>query len=197
MRRILLFLLFCHVLCGVAAQSGHAYPMAAADRGRMERAIQEYNKKHYRKSNDQLLQLSKLYPNNPDIYFYLGLNAVKRDFNATGIRRNFTRVIQLAPDYPDAVAHYYMGIIHYTDNQFDQAVDQFNQYFTLANSHGTPESDALYMEASNYLYWSQFLAEAYRHIAPYNPHVVAGVSSPEDELLPFFTHDGSQCFFLR
>ena len=133
MRRILLFLLFCHVLCGVAAQSVHAYPMAAADRGRMERAIQEYNKKHYRKSNDQLLQLSKLYPNNPDIYFYLGLNAVKRDFNATGIRRNFTRVIQLAPDYPDAVAHYYMGIIHYTDNQFDQAVDQFNQYFTLAD----------------------------------------------------------------
>lgn len=197
MRRILLLLLFCHVLCSVAAQSVHAYPMAAADRGRMERAIQEYNKKHYRKSNDQLLQLSKLYPNNPDIYFYLGLNAVKRDFNATGIRRNFTQVIQLAPDYPDAVAHYYMGIIHYTDNQFDQAVDQFNQYFTLANSHGTPESDALYMEASNYLYWSQFLAEAYRHIAPYNPHVVAGVSSPEDELLPFFTHDGSQCFFLR
>lgn len=40
MRRILLFLLFCHVLYGVAAQSGHAYPMAAADRGRMERAIQ-------------------------------------------------------------------------------------------------------------------------------------------------------------
>lgn len=196
MRRLLLLIALC---CTTATASAQAYTtkMKASDAERMERAIQDYNKKRYLKSADQLHRLSQLYPDNPDIFFYLGLNAVKRNFNAVGIRRYFTKVIQLAPAYPDAVAHFYMGVIHYTDEQFDQAVDQFNQYFTLANSHGTPESDALYMEASNYLYWSQFLAEAYRHIAPYNPRVVTGVSSPDDELLPFFTHDGSQCFFLR
>ena len=197
MRHILLLLLFCCIATATTAQSASSYPMSATDRQRMEQAVQDYNKKRYLKSADQLHRLSQLYPNNPDIYFYLGLNAVKRDYNAIGIRRYFTKVIQLAPNYPDAVAHFYMGVIHYTDNQFDQAVDQFNQYFSLANSHGTLESDALYMEASNYLYWSQFLAEAYRHIAPYHPHVVTGVSSPDDELLPFFTHDGTQCFFLR
>ena len=154
MRHILLLLLFCCIATATTAQSTSAYPMSATDRQRMEQAVQDYNKKRYLKSADQLHRLSQLYPNNPDIYFYLGLNAVKRDYNAIGIRRYFTKVIQLAPNYPDAVAHFYMGVIHYTDNQFDQAVDQFNQYFSLANSHGTLESDALYMEASNYLYWS-------------------------------------------
>ena len=197
MKKLLLFLLMCGIMAVAAAQSGLTYKMSASDMERMERAVQAYNKGRYRQSIDLLHQLERLYPNNPDIYFHLGLNAVKRNYNASGIRRYFTKVIQLAPTYPDAVAHFYMGVIHYTDNQFDQAVDDFNRYFSLANSQGTPESDALYMEASNYLYWSQFLAEAYRNIAPYHPRVVAGVSSTDDELLPFFSHDGTQCYFLR
>ena len=160
MKKLLLFLLLCGILAVAAAQSGLTYKMSASDMERMERAVQAYNKGRYRQSIDLLHQLERLYPNNPDIYFHLGLNAVKRNYNASGIRRYFTKVIQLAPTYPDAVAHFYMGVIHYTDNQFDQAVDDFNRYFSLANSQGTPESDALYMEASNYLYWSQFLAEA-------------------------------------
>ena len=197
MKKLLLFLLLCGILAVATAQSGLTYKMSASDMERMERAVQAYNKGRYRQSIDLLHQLERLYPNNPDIYFHLGLNAVKRNYNASGIRRYFTKVIQLAPTYPDAVAHFYMGVIHYTDNQFDQAVDDFNRYFSLANSQGTPESDALYMEASNYLYWSQFLAEAYRNIAPYHPQVVTGVSSTDDELLPFFSHDGTQCYFLR
>lgn len=197
MRRALLFLLLCGAVAVAAAQGVGTGTMATADQQRMDRAVQAYNKGRYRQSAEQLQQLARLYPNNPDVQFYLGLNAVKRGYNAVGIRRHFTRVIQLAPSYPNAVAHFYMGVINYTDNRFDLAVEDFNRYFALANSQGTPESDALYEEASAYLYWSQFLAEAYRNIAPYHPRVVAGVSSADDELLPFFTPDGSQCYFLR
>lgn len=178
-------------------QERFTYKMGAADMARMERAVKDYTKGRYRPSAEELGKLSALYPDNPDIYYYLGLNAVKRNFNEAGIRRYFTKVITLNPSYPNAAAHYYMGLIHYTDEQFDLAEEDFKRYFELANSAGTPESDAIYMEASNYLYWSQFLAEAYRNIAPFDPHVVKGVSSVEDEAMPFFTYDGAECYLLR
>ena len=198
MRKILL-LLATLMLSAVTAigQDRFTYKMSATDMSRLERAVKDYNKGRYRPSSEELRKLSAQYPDNPDIYYYLGLNAVKRNFNEAGIRRYFTKVITLNPSYPNAVAHYYMGLIHYTDEQFDLAEKDFEHYFELANNAGTTESDAIYMEASNYLYWSQFLAEAYRNIAPFDPHVVRGVSSVEDEAMPFFTYDGTQCYLLR
>ena len=197
-RTLLLLLLTALAAIPAAAQTRLTYDkMSPSDRSRMERAVQDYTKGRYRPSADELRKLSVLYPDNPDIYFYLGLNAVKRNFNVAGIRRYFPQVLKLNPRYPDAVAHYYMGLIHYTDEQYDQAEDDFKRYFELANNAGTPQNDALYMEASNYLYWSQFLAEAYRNMAPFDPRVVPGLSSPDDEAMPFFTLDGTQCFLLR
>ncbi len=198
MRPLLALLLLLALTATTAqGQSRLTYKMAQADMSRMERAIQDYNKGRYRPSAEELRKLSALYPDNPDIYFYLGLNAVKRNFNVAGIRRYFPQVLKLNPSYPDAVAHYYMGLIHYTDEQYDQAEEDFKRYFELANSAGTPESDAIYMEASNYLYWTTFLADAYRNLAPFNPHVVLGLSSVEEEAMPFITCDGHHCYLLR
>lgn len=198
MRRLAAFLLLLALTATAAqGQSRLTYKMAQADMSRMEQAVQDYAKGRYRPSTEALRTLSKRYPDNPDIYFYLGLNAVKRNFNVAGIRRYFPQVLKLNPSYPDAVAHYYMGLIHYTDEQYDQAEADFNRYFELANSAGTPESDAIYMEASNYLYWTSFLAEAYRNLAPFDPHVVTGLSSAEDETMPFITCDGRHCYLLR
>lgn len=196
-RHLLPLLIACLLVLPGWAQQDYSYKMAGADKEKMERAVADYQKGRYRQSAEQLRVLSQRYPNNADIYFYLGLNAVKHDFNVAGIRRYFPKVIQLVPDYPNAVAHYYMGLIHYTDDHFDDAVADFNRYFERANANGTPESDALYMEASNYLYWSQFLADAYRNMVPFNPTVVRNLSSSDDEMLPFFTHDERYCFFLR
>ena len=179
------------------SQSRLTYKMPSAETSRMERAVKDYQKGRYRPSTEELRKLAALYPDNPDIYFYLGLNAVKRNFNVTGIRRYFPQVLKLNPNYPDAVAHYYVGLIHYTDMEYDKAEEDFKRYFEIANSSGTPESDAIYMEASNYLYWSQFLAEAYRNLAPFDPHVVAGLSTPEEEAMPFITVDGQHCYLLR
>ena len=198
MRKVLTVLLLLVLTVSTTEGQSHlTYKMSSADMSRMERAVQDYNKGRYRPSTEELRKLSSIYPDNPDIYFYLGLNAVKRNFNVAGIRRYFPQVLKLNPSYPNAVAHYYMGLIHYTDEQYDEAEADFKRYFDLANNAGTPESDAIYMEASNYLYWSSFLAEAYRNLAPFEPYVVPGLSSAEDETMPFITHDGQHAYLLR
>lgn len=178
-------------------EPGCAARLGAADRAKFDRAVADYDRGQYRHSAAALKELARRNADNPDLFFYLGLNAVKDGFNVPAIRRNFAKVIRLCPDYPDAAAHYYMALIHYTDNQFEEAAADLNRFFDRANNQATPASDALYMEAANYLRWSQFLAEAYRNQAPFNPRVVGGASSVEDELMPFFTADGQQLFFLR
>lgn len=136
-------------------------------------------------------------PKSADIQFYLGLCAVKRDNNPASIRRYFTRLAALCPDYPDARAHFYLGVIHYSDDRFDEAVVALNRFFEIANQSDNPLYDAIYAEASNYLHWSQFLAEARHNQAPFNPRTAGGVSSPDREMMPYLTHDGSTMYYLR
>lgn len=197
MRRLFLILAILTLSVTGAFSQTSNNKIGGADQSKLAKAIDDYDHGHYRQSAEQLRKLAEKYPSNPDIYYYLGLNSVKRNFNTTGIRRYFTKVIQLSPDYPEAAAHFYMGLIHYTDNDFEQAEADFNRFFERANNHGTPSSDALYEEASVYLYWTSFLAEAYRHPVPFTTHIVRPLSSPEDEILPYFTPDGRNCFFLR
>lgn len=199
MKKYLLFLVFVLLLFAAGAQDAvtYTYTLKNSDKTKFDKAVADYARGRYKQSAEALRALSAKYPQDPDIFFYLGLNAVKKDFNVTGIRRYFTKVIELNAAYPDAVAHFYMGVIHYTDDLFEEAVNDFNHYFERANNGGTAASDELYMEASNYLYWSQFLAEASRNVAPFDPKVVSGLSSSEDEVMPYITWDGKNAYFLR
>lgn len=175
--------------CGVALKN--------SDKTKYNAAISAYESGHYVESAEQLRKLSAKNPKCADIYFYLGMTAVNRDFNAAGIRRYFGKLLTLCPDYPNALAHYYHGIINYSDEHYEEAVMDFNRFFEMANVAREVAYDAVYAEASNYLHWSEFLAEANRNKVPFVPQVVKGVSSPSDELLPYLTVDGRYMYYLR
>jgi len=169
----------------------------SADQTTFQKAKTLYASKHYKESRELLHKLSSKYPSAPDTYFYLGMIAVKKDFNAAGIRRYFSKVVELCPNYPNALAHYYKAIVDYTDENYDEAVASLNRYFDLTNQTRLAEYEAVYEEASNYLYWSQFLAEANKSKVPFNPSVVSGVSSKHNEYLPYLTPDGNSFYYLR
>lgn len=180
-------------------------PLKASQQELFDKALKQYQEGHYEQCNESLKRLAAKAPKSADVQFWLGMCAVKRDNNPAAIRRYFTKLLSLCPDYPDARAHFYMGVVYYSDDRFDEAVAELNRYFAIVN---TPPSDAdaqqaveqaqrLYEEASNYLYWSQFLADAYRNQAPFNPRVLLGVSSREDEFLPYISPDGRDCYYLR
>ena len=180
-----------------------AQDVRPADRKAYSEALEKYDKRHYREAAQQMRKVASNNSKAADPQFWLGMMAVKDGFNATAIRRYFSRCIELNPDYPDPLAHYYMAVIHYTDDRFDDAVAELDRYFSLLNSAsagsagGNKEATAVYEEASNYLYWSRFLAEAMLNMAPFDPQRVAGVSSRQNEMLPFLTHDGQYLYYLR
>ena len=169
----------------------------SADQATFLKAKTLYSSKRYKESRELLHKVSSKYPSAPDPYFYLGMIAVKKDFNAAGIRRYFPKVLSLCPNYPNALAHYYKAIVDYTDENYDDAVASLNRYFDITNQERLAEYEAVYEEASNYLYWSQFLAEANKVKVPFRPFVVPGVSGSNNEYLPYLTPDGSAFYYLR
>ena len=174
-----------------------AQDVKPADQKAFREAVAQYEKRHYREAAQQLRRLAGRNPRSADVQFRLGMTAVKDGFNAAAIRRYFTRCVELDPDYPDALAHYYMAVILYTDDRYDDAVAELDRFFLLANGSDNAAWMAVYEEASNYLYWSRFLAEAELHRAPFDPQRVEGVSSRQNEMLPFLSPDGLTFYYLR
>lgn len=193
-RVAIVVLLFTFHLSPLTLQAQDVKP---ADLKAFKEALEKFERHNYRESAQQMRRVAGRNPRSADAQFWLGMTAVKDGFNATAIRRYFTKCIELNPDYPDALAHYYMGVIHYTDDRFDDAVAELNRYFQAANDNNNAAWNAVYEEASNYLYWSQFLAEAMLNMAPFDPRPVVGVSSRQNEMLPYLSPDGNTFYYLR
>ena len=191
-------LLFFFLLSPFTLQGQCGVKVKGADEAAYRQALAEYEQKHYREASKALRTVAQRNPKAADPQFWLGMAAVKNGFNTTGIRKYFTKCVELCPDYPNALAHYYMGMILYTDERYEEATAELETYFRMANHCDDPAQTAVYEEASAYLHWSRFLAEAVLHMAPFDPAPLAGVSSAKrNENLPFITHDGSKCYYLR
>ena len=135
-------------------------------------------------------------PKAADPQYWLGIIAA-REGNNTAIRRYFSKCLELCPEYSGALAHYYMGVVHYTDGDYETAVSALSRYFELADGSDDKDVLAVYDDASNYLHWSTFLAEAELNQAPYDPKRVRSVCSKHDETMPYLTLDGREYYFMR
>ena len=193
-------MLACWLLGCVSLQAQNAAcgaDLKAADRKAYDEALAHYGQRRYKEAAQQMRRVASHNPQSADAQFWLGMIAVKDGFNATAIRRYFGKCIELCPDYPNALAHYYMGVVHYTDEAYDEAVVELNKYFNGANAANEAACNVVYEEASNYLYWSEFLSQARLNQVPFDPQRVAGVSSKHSEMLPYMSPDGHEFFYLR
>lgn len=171
-------------------------PLKGADLKRYEEAVAAYEQKDYDKCGAIIYRLAKRHGRSADVQFYAGLLSVERD-NAAGIRKYFGKVLSICPDYPDPRVFLYDGIIKYSDEDYAGAVTSLQRFFDTVNRNSKPAYLALYMEASNYLYWSQFLAEAAKNKVPFAPRLMMGASSRHDEIMPYMTADGQEIYYVR
>ena len=153
---------------------GCAVQVKANDKETFEQAVALYGQQRYGEASKLMRRVAQRNPKAADPQFWLGMLAVDNGFNVSGIRKYFTKCISLCENYPDARAHYYMGMIHYTDEHYEEATAEFERYFQLANGSDRREWTILYEEASAYLHWSQFLADAELHRAPFDPVPLRG-----------------------
>ena len=193
---LLLLLILCPLLC--LAQEEHCgNPVKSSDRSTYDKAVEAFDAKRYTQCLTLMRTVSKHNPTAADPYFYLGVAAVKSNERPAVIKGYFNKLFKYCPDYPNALAYFYMGIVHYSYKQYDEATQQLNRYFDMANAAPRPEYDAVYEEASSYLYWSEFLADAEQNAVPFFPTPLYGASSKANELLPYISPDGRELYFLR
>lgn len=199
MKRLLLTLLLIIALSLTAlAQSDNCqYHFTGSDKTDFEKGLEAYNNKRYQQCLTLMRKVSQHNRTAADPYFYMGVSAVKCDERPAIIRNYFNKLFKLCPEYPNALAYFYMAVVHYSYKQYDEAIEQLNRYFDMANQKPNPIYDAVYEEASNYLYWSEFLSEAQQNQVPFFPTVIRGVSSRYDEYRPYITPDGKEMYFLR
>ena len=168
-----------------------------SDKGDFEKGVEAYNNKRYQQCLTLMRKVSQKNRTAADPYFYMAVSAVKCGEKAASIRNYLNKLFKYCPEYPNALAYYYMGVVHYSYRQYGEAVEQLNRYFDITNQQPNPAYDVVYEEASAYLYWSEFLEQAQNSQAPFNPTVVRGASSRSDEYLPYITDDGEELYYLR
>jgi len=195
---LLFFLLLALSPFMLYAQADDCHPhFSGSDRTDFEKGIEAYNNKRYQQCITLMRKVSQRNRTAADPYFYLGVASVKAGDKPATIRNYFNRLFKLCPDYPNALAYFYMGVVHYSYKEYSDAVVQLNRYFDIANQLPNPAYDVVYEEASTYLYWSEFLANAQLNEAPFNPVVLRGPSSRSDELLPYISPNGREIYFHR
>lgn len=196
MKRLLLLLMLIAPLLMWGQDDCHPH-FTGSDKSDFEKGIEAYNNKRYQQCLILMRKVSQKNRTAADPYFYMAVSAVKCGEKASAIRGHLNKLFRYCPDYPNALAYYYMGVVNYSYKQYDEATAQLNRYFDIANQQPNPAYDVVYEEASAYLYWSEFLSEAQSNQAPFNPVVLRGASSRGDEYLPYITADGREVYYLR
>lgn len=187
-------LLFMNMLCAQNISRQCSENIAEKYIQNYEDAKAAYQKKQRAKAKQKLQTIIVKAPEYPAPYFLLGV-MYSEDNNPKTALKYFERVSTLCPNFSEPLMYYYLGIIHYTHNQFPQAIANLQHFFHLSQEQALYEN--LHADADNYLAWSEFLNKIYKDTVAFNPVPLEGVCTENDEYLPYITVDNTQIFFTR
>ena len=196
MRKIVLLLLVGIVSLGASAQTMCEVEMSKKNYKDYQKAYEMYERGQLTGSSNILKKIVSDEPEVAEPYFLLGLIAAKKE-SLSAMNRNFGKVLELCPDYPDARLHYYMGLINYSYERYEQAAANFDMFFAMVEETMDGRYDTYMEEAENYAYWCRVLSKAYLNPVPFEPKSMQGISTETNEYLAYKTVDGSRMYFTR
>jgi outer membrane protein OmpA-like peptidoglycan-associated protein/tetratricopeptide (TPR) repeat protein len=133
-------------------------------------------------------------PDFTDAYYVLGLSYFKRsNSNFREAEKNFLKVAELCPSY-NVYTYYYLAEITYGEEKYDSAIRYCEAFLADVDKI---KSDKDYSRAVDLLKYSKFYQQMIRNPVPFDPNVVAGISTAENEYLPIITADNQMAFFTR
>ena len=133
-------------------------------------------------------------PDFTDAYYVLGLSFFKRtNSNFKEAEKNFLKVVELCPSY-NVYAYYYLAEICYGSERYDSAMRYCEAFLKDVDKI---KSDKDYSRAVDLLKYSKFFLQMIRNPVPFDPKVVEGISTPQNEYLPIITADNQMAFFTR
>jgi outer membrane protein OmpA-like peptidoglycan-associated protein/tetratricopeptide (TPR) repeat protein len=190
----LLILMF--ATCPVGAQKSN--PCNKVYDKKIEKVYDEgiafYKKGNYTETLKKMKSVINQEPEFTDAYFLVGLINFKRtNSNFKEAERNFLKVVELCPDY-DPYVYYYLGEICYGDNRYDSTVRYLTQFVKDVDRI---KSDKDYNRAMDLLNYSEFYLEVISKPVPFEPKVVEGISTVENEYLSILSPDNQMALYTR
>ncbi|MFH1160683.1 MAG: OmpA family protein [bacterium] len=134
---------------------------------------------------------------NPDLvdaWYILGMSYINRRDSDFGLAEScFRKVLELCPLY-DPYVFFYLGEIAYSSDQFEQTIQYMTEFLKDVDKIKKNED---YNRAVNLLEYSKFYLEMVKNPVPFQPEVVAGISTQEDEYLSILSPDNQVAMFTR
>ncbi len=161
-------------------------------------AEKKFKYKVYNESTYLLKQAIALEENYYEAYYLLGrINYEK--LNIIAANKYFLKVLEICPSYR-LKTYFYLGNIAFGKEQYSDAYKFLSQY--LKNDVEKIEaekefSEADYNEAIRMAKYSKSISELTNHPVPFNPRIVEGISTNEDEYLAIMSPDNELALFTR
>ena len=156
--------------------------------------INAYKKGNYTEATKSMKDAIREESDFVDAYYVLGLiNFRKINANFKEARRNFLKVIELCPGY-DMDTYYYLGEMLYGNEQYDSTVIYLSKFLSDVDKI---KSDKNYDRAVMLLDYSRFYLDITSHPVPFDPKVVEGISTFQDEYLPILSPDNQMALYTR
>jgi len=156
--------------------------------------VAAYKKRNFSQTAILMKQVLNVEPGCVDAYFLMGMSNVKKPAsNFKEAEKNFMKVIELCPGY-DVYAYYYLGEINYSVDNFKAALVYLNEFLKEVDKI---KNDADYNRAVELVNYSKFYLDVTDHPVPFNPQVVEGISTGDDEYLAIISPDNHLSMFTR
>jgi outer membrane protein OmpA-like peptidoglycan-associated protein/tetratricopeptide (TPR) repeat protein len=156
--------------------------------------IAYFKRGNYTMTLQAMKQVLNANPDFVDAVYVSGMSWYKMaDPNLKEAEKAFLRTITLCPAY-DIYAYYYLGEIAYSFEQFDKTIQYLTEFLKDVEKI---KKDEDYNRAVQLLDYSKFYLETINHPVPFNPEVVEGISTPENEYLAILSPDNQTAFYTR
>ncbi|HSN50688.1 MAG TPA: hypothetical protein VLR52_05605, partial [Bacteroidales bacterium] len=153
-----------------------------------------FKKGNYGEATIRMRNVLAQEPDFYEAYWILGyINYKKKNSNFKEAEKNLLRLIELCPSY-NIYAYLYLAEIKYGAEKYQEAVKFLNSFLADVDKI---KSDEDYNRAESLLKYSKFYLEMIDHPVPFDPKVVHGISTPEDEYLPIISPDNLVALFTR
>ena len=196
--QIIPVILACIVLTSFIVKGQEPAPCNKTFNKKVEKMYDEgigfYKKGNYNEALKTMKAVISDEPEFTDAYFVTGLIYFKRyNSNFKEAEKNFLKVISICASY-DPYVYYYLGEICYGSDRFDSTINYLSEFVKDVDKI---KSDKDYNRAMDLLNYSIRYEQMIKKPVPFEPKVVEGISTVENEYLPIISADNQVALYTR
>lgn len=156
-------------------------------------AVDNYRRFQISRTISILSEVTRRDPGFAPAHYLLGLAYIhERNYRPMMAVAHFEEALKICPEI-DPYLFFHLGRIYFIEGKFDLSAEMFEE-FTL---HADKVKKTDYEEALEKLEQAKFLHEGYSNPVPFNPQIVKGISSTNDEYLLTISADDKVALYTR